>query len=300
MSIQEPRQQQQPGTALSSDEMATTTDPATTGGSLRPSWGSLVVYLGALGAVLFLLAPMFVLIAISFTAARFAQFPPEGFSLEWYRQIPDMPGFTASLWFSTQLAAIVTVLVVILGTLAAIGLTLGDLPGKQLVSALLLSPLVVPSIVLGIALLQMATLVGSDHTFVNLILGHVVITLPYMLRTTGASLEILDRDLIDSARVLGANSVQVFWRIILPLIRPGIASGAIFTFLVSFDNFTISLFLQDARHVPLPIRIFGYMEVVLDPTVMAISAFLIFVSIAILVISTRLIGGSRLKGGGLA
>lgn len=284
---------------MSNEETATGTDPESTGGSLRPSLGSLIVYLGALGAVLFLLAPMFVLIAMSFTAARFAQFPPEGLSLEWYRRIPDMPGFTESLWFSTQLAAIVTVLVVILGTLAAIGLTLGELPGKQLVNTLLLSPLVVPSIVLGIALLQMATLVGSDQTFVNLILGHVVITLPYMLRTTGASLEVMDRELIDSARVLGANSLQVFWRIILPLIRPGIASGAIFAFLVSFDNFTISLFLQDARHVPLPIRIFGYMEVVLDPTVMAISAFLIFASFVILVVATRLIGGNRLRGGGL-
>lgn len=285
---------------MSNEETVASIDPAMTGGSLRPSLGSFLVYLGALGAALFLLVPMLVLIAMSFTSARFAQFPPEGFSLEWYRRIPDMPGFTESLWFSIQLAAIVTILVVILGTLAAIGLTLGEFPGKQLIGVLLLSPLVVPSIVLGIALLQMATLVGSDQTFINLILGHVVITLPYMLRTTGASLEVMDRELIDSARVLGASSIQVFWRIILPLVRPGIASGAIFAFLVSFDNFTISLFLQDARHVPLPIRIFGYMEVVLDPTVMAISGFLIFASAIILVVATRLIGGNRLRGGGLA
>lgn len=244
--------------------------------------------------VAFLFAPLAVIVLVSLSAGEYLTFPPQGVTLAWYGRMFAAEGFLGSLALSARLGLAVAGVSVTLGTLVAVGLASRGLPGRRLLSSLALSPLVVPSLVTGIALLQFFRAWDVRSTFTALLLGHVVITLPYVVRTVGASLELFDWSLVDTARVLGAGPVRAFMRVTLPLIRPGIVAGGIFSFLVSFDNFTISMFLHAAEAVPLPIRLFQYMEVILDPTVAAISAFLIFLSFCVLVITEKAVGVRRL------
>lgn len=262
--------------------------------ALPGALGRAALYAVDAAAVVFLFAPLAVIVLTSFSTSAYLTFPPRGFTVVWYARMFAAEGFLASLALSVRLGLAVAVVSVVLGTLAALGLAAHELPGRRLLSSFALSPLIVPSLVTGIALLQFFRAWDVSSPFAMLLLGHVVITVPYVVRTVGASLELFDWSLVDTARVLGAGPARAFFRVTLPLIRPGVAAGAIFAFLVSFDNFTVSMFLQAAEAVPLPIRLFQYMEVILDPTVAAISAFLIVLSFGILVATDRIVGVRRL------
>lgn len=252
------------------------------------------VFVGA--TVVFLALPIVSLILMSFSSSEYITFPPVGFSLKWYGRILEMPGLADSLILSLQLAALATVAAVLLGIAAALGLARARFRGRNAVVAGLMSPLVVPSIVTGLALLQFFVDRGMRSAGWNLLIGHVIITLPYVVRTVLASLEVFDWSLVDTARVLGAGPLRAFWRVTLPIVRPGILAGAIFAFLTSFDNYTISFFLADARVVPLPVTVFNYINNVFDPGVAALSAALIYASAIILIGAERLVGASRLRG----
>jgi putative spermidine/putrescine transport system permease protein len=257
---------------------------------------ALAVYVVVAATVVFLALPIVSLIVMSFSAAEYITFPPIGFSLKWYGRIFGMPGLVDSLVLSLWLAAVATLLSLVLGVAAALGLARARFRGRGVVIAALMSPLVVPSIVTGLALLQFfidRRLRSADW---NLLAGHVVITLPYVTRTVLASLEVFDWSLVDTARVLGAGPLRAFSRVTLPIVRPGILAGGIFAFLTSFDNYTISFFLADARQVPLPVTVFNYINNIFDPGVAALSAVLIYASAIVLVVAERMIGASRLRG----
>jgi putative spermidine/putrescine transport system permease protein len=256
--------------------------------------GRVALYAANLAVIVFLFAPLAVIVLVSFSAGAYLTFPPRGFTWAWYGRMLGADGFLESLWLSARLGAAVAVLSLALGTTAALGLAGNGLRGRTLLTALVLSPLVVPSLVTRIAHLQFFRTWDVRSPFWMLLVGHVVITVPYVIRTVGASLDLFDWSLVDTARVLGAGPVRAFLRVTLPLIRPGIAAGGIFAFLVSFDNFTISMFLHAAEYTPLPIRLFQYMEAIMDPTVAAISAFLIFLSFCILIATERLVGIRRI------
>jgi len=217
-------------------------------------------------------------------------------SLKWYARILQMPGLVDSLILSLRLAALATVLSILLGVAAALGLTRAHFRGRTAVIAGLMSPLVVPSIVTGLALLQFFVDHNLRSADWNLLVGHVIITLPYVTRTVLAGLEVFDWSLVDTARVLGAGPLRAFWRVTLPIVRPGILAGGIFAFLTSFDNYTVSFFLADARLVPLPVTVFNYINNVFDPGVAALSAVLIYASGVVLIVTERLVGASRLRG----
>jgi putative spermidine/putrescine transport system permease protein len=255
-----------------------------------------IAYAVVTATVVFLALPIVSLIVMSFSAAEYITFPPIGFSLKWYGRILQMPGFVDSLMLSLRLAAVATVLSILLGVGAALALARTRFRGRNALIVALMSPLVVPSIVTGLALLQFFVDRGMRSASWNLLAGHVVITLPYVARTVMASLDVFDWSLVDTARVLGAGPLRAFWRVTLPIIRPGIFAGAIFAFLSSFDNYTISFFLADAAQVPLPVTVFNYINNIFDPGVAALSAILIYASAIILIVSERLIGASRLRG----
>jgi putative spermidine/putrescine transport system permease protein len=254
------------------------------------------VYVVVAATVVFLALPIVSLIVMSFSAAEYITFPPIGFSLKWYGRIFGMPGLVDSLVLSLWLAAVATLLSLVLGVGAALGLARARFRGRGVVIAALMSPLVVPSIVTGLALLQFFVDRRLRSADWNLLAGHVVITLPYVTRTVLASLEVFDWSLVDTARVLGAGPLRAFWRVTLPIVRPGILAGGIFAFLTSFDNYTISFFLADARLVPLPVTVFNYISNIFDPGVAALSAVLIYASAILLVVAERMIGASRLRG----
>jgi putative spermidine/putrescine transport system permease protein len=261
--------------------------------------GRLTGPLGYLAAVVtatmlvFILAPLVVTVAISVGTSPFATFPPRGFTLEWYAKVIVDPDFQASLGFSTALAIGATAGALGLGVPAAFALSRFRFPGRGAVEAALLSPLIFPVLITGVALLQMFATLHSNNTPLNMLIAHVLVTTPYVVRTVAGSLVLADITLEDAARTLGAGPWRVFRRITVPQITPGLAAGALFAFMVSFDNFPISLWLADAQHNPMPILVFQRIASVFDPSIAAMSTLMILFSMAIVVVLERVIGLRR-------
>lgn len=244
--------------------------------------------------VAFILAPIVIVIIVSFSSGEFVRFPPPGLSLKWYPQVFRLEGFVDAYFLSLKLALIVTCLSLILGATASLSMVRYAFPGKEFLTSLFLSPLIFPAIVTGIALLQFFSMLRVTSSFAMLVIGHTVITIPYVVRTVTASLVGMNRNVEAAARVLGADLLQTFFFITLPLIRPGILAGGIFAFIISFDNYTVSLFLRDASTATIPIRIFLYIEHTFDPSTAAASSVLVFMSLLTIVIAERLVGLKRL------
>jgi putative spermidine/putrescine transport system permease protein len=195
----------------------------------------------------FILSPIAVILIASFTAADYTSFPPQGWSLRWYAEIPRHPEFLEALWVSLVVAVVSATLATILGTLAALALVRYRFRGRALFNAFFLSPLMLPTVILGLALLQFYALVGITRTPASLVCGHLVITVPYVIRLVGAGLAGLDPSLERAAMSLGATPWRTFRAITLPLIGPGVAAGAAFAAIVSFDDVNIALFLASPR-----------------------------------------------------
>ncbi|WP_442603873.1 ABC transporter permease [Paenibacillus sp. KN14-4R] len=246
--------------------------------------------------VLMVIAPLLIIIPTSFTSAGYLTFPPEGFSFKWYEKILDRPEFIDSFWFSIKLAVITAVISTFIGTIAALALHKYKPPGSGFINGLILSPLTVPAIIIGIGALLFFTRMGLAGTFAGLLLAHILITIPYVVRLVLTGLSSFDYTLERAAYILGASSLNVFWKITLPLLKPAIFSGMIFAFLTSFDNVTISLFMITPSTTTLPMAIFNHMQESLDPLVASISAVLILVSLLFIFILERVYGLDRLFG----
>jgi putative spermidine/putrescine transport system permease protein len=254
---------------------------------------ALPVYTATALVVAFLLAPLVVPVLISFSDTPFVTWPPQGFTLKWYAKILAEPEFTSSFRFSLLLGASATAGALLLGTPAAIGLVRHRFPGRRAVQALLLSPLVFPTLVTGIALLRLSTSTGAQDSLVNLTLGHVLVTLPYVVRTVSASLLLIDPSVEEAARTLGASRLRVFWEVTRPQIMPGLVAGAIFAFVTSFDNYPVSMWLADAVNIPLPLMIFTLTSRFFDPSIAAIAALMILLSVALILLLERITGLQR-------
>jgi putative spermidine/putrescine transport system permease protein len=247
---------------------------------------------------LFLLAPILVVIVVSFGDAAYLQFPPRGLSLRWYRDLGEYPDFVRSFWVSLGLAAATTAVSGVVGTLGAFALVRHRFPGRDLLSALVMAPIALPGLITGIALLQFFSLLRTEPSFWRLLLGHVVVTLPYVVRSVAAVLAGLDRSLEEAARGLGAGAWTATRLVTLPLIKSGLIAGAVFTFILSFDNVVVSIFLTTPRLVPLPIQIYNYVESSARPIIASISTVQIAVIVLMLLAAERLVGFSRHYVGG--
>lgn len=246
--------------------------------------------------VLMVISPLLIIIPTSFTSVGYLSFPPEGFSFKWYAKILERPEFIDSFWYSLKLAVITGIISTVIGTLAAIALHKYKLPGRGAINGLLLSPLTVPAIIIGIAILIFFTKIGLAGTFTGLLLAHILITIPYVVRLVLTGLSSFDYTLERAAYILGASSFNVFWKITLPLLKPAILSGGMFAFLTSFDNVTISLFLVTPSSTTLPMAIFNHMQESLDPLVASLSAVLILISLVFIFIIEKVYGLDRLFG----
>jgi len=257
--------------------------------------------INVLGLITFLVIilvnlPFLVIIPSSFTAAGYLAFPPEGFSWKWYAMILDRPEFIDSFWTSIKLATISAILATVLGTLAAFALSKYKFRGSGFINALMLSPLTVPSLIIGISALLFFTRIGIAGTFMGLLLAHILISIPYVVRLVLTGLSSFDYTLEKAGYMLGAHPLRVFWDITLPLVRPAIASGMIFSFLTSFDNVTVSLFLVAPDTTTLPLAIFSYMQETLDPLVASISSVVILLSLVFIILLEKVYGLERLFG----
>jgi putative spermidine/putrescine transport system permease protein len=247
---------------------------------------------------LFLLAPILVVIIVSFGDAAFLQFPPRRLSLRWYTNLGDYPDFLRAFWLSLVLAAATAAASTAIGTLGAFALVRHRFPGRALLSAAVMSPLVLPGLITGIALLQFFSLFRMEASFWRLLIGHVVVTVPYVVRSVQAVLVGFDRSLEEAARGLGAGAWTASRLITLPLIKPGLVAGAVFAFILSFDNVVVSIFLTTPRLVPLPIQIYNYVESSAKPIIASISALQIGLIVVLLLVAEKLVGFTRYYLGG--
>jgi putative spermidine/putrescine transport system permease protein len=248
-------------------------------------------YLALNGAIIvFLLAPIAVILVFALNPTPYIAFPPVGVTLRWFDKFFSSAEFMNSLWLSLRVAAAVVVLSTILGGAAAVAIARGNLPGAKLLTALFLSPLMLPAILTGLALFQLFILADLGRPVWGLVVGHTLVAVPYVLRTTLAVLQNFDRRVEEAAAVHGASPARVFREITLPLIRPGVIAGGIFAFIVSFDQFPISLFLVVPRGETLPVVLFNYIRFDLDGAIAAASMVSIAIALAVVVLLERIIG----------
>ena len=261
---------------------------------MTPRVGALLFRMLVVALYAFLLIAPCVVIYYSFSPTVVLQLPTEGVTLRWYENFLAQPRLVAGVWNSFVIALGSTLMALLLGIPAALALTRSQLPGRSLLMALLLSPLTLPGLVLAIGILMVVVAIVQPLTDVRLVGGlppllaaHLIVTLPWVTRTVAASLETTDRALDEAARGLGASPTEAFFLATLPAIRPGVVAGAIFAFIVSFGNFTLSLFFTSGTVTTLPVAVFQYIDQFQDPTVAAASSVVILLTTAVVLLADR-------------
>jgi putative spermidine/putrescine transport system permease protein len=248
-------------------------------------------YLALNGAILtFLLAPLVIVAVFALNTTPYISFPPVGVTTRWFEKFFATDDFMRSLWLSLRVAAMVLVLSTTLGAMCALALARGRLPGARVLTAFFMSPLMLPAILTGLALFQVLLLSGVGRPVWGLVLGHTLVAVPYVLRTTLAVLANFDTKIEEAAASLGASPTRVFFEVTLPLIRPGVIAGGIFAFIVSFDQFPISLFLVLPKGETLPVVLFNYMKFDLDGAIAAASMVSILMALSVVLLLERVIG----------
>jgi putative spermidine/putrescine transport system permease protein len=258
-------------------------------------------WLVAILVLIFLLIPAAVVVLASLSAGTYLSFPPKGISLRWIIFFFEAADFLPAYLLSLRLAFLAGLTSTVVGTLAALALVRTNFPGKSFLQALFLSPLTLPGMVIGLALLiyfysLQALNLNLVRTFTGLYLAHVMVTMPYVIRTVSAALSNFDLSQEEAARNLGAGPIQAFMRITLPQIGSGIMAGSIFAFIVSFGAFDVSLFLATPGTTPLPITMFTYLRWKFDPTPSAAGTFAILLVIVSMVVSSRLVNLGKVVG----
>jgi putative spermidine/putrescine transport system permease protein len=244
--------------------------------------------------VVFLMMPLLVTVAVSFGSSGIFTLPPPDWSLRWYERLASTRGLWPSLLTSLQVAAFSTIVALVLGTLCAIALVRGRFPGRESIATFLVSPLMLPGLVVGIAMLQGFKALGLREAYSSLLVAHVVITLPYVVRTVLAALSLFDFSLIDAARTLGCSYPRALTRVLVPALGPAFLTSGMFAFLASMDNYPISIFFTDGWTKTLPIQMLQYVEENPDPTIAAISSGLVLLAILTLILGDRLVGLRKL------
>jgi putative spermidine/putrescine transport system permease protein len=247
--------------------------------------------------VIFMLAPIVVVCWVAFTPEGFLSFPTTHWSLRWFYAIARYPEFVSAFWQSLGLGALSSALAVGFSVPAALAIARHRFKGREAFTALFMSPLMIPYIVLGIAFLRFFTQIGLSGTFTGLVLAHIIVVMPFALRLTLASAVGLDRSIEHAAVSLGASEWTVLKRVTLPLVIPGLASGWALAFINSFDEVTMTVFIAGPGTATLPVRMFLYIQDNIDPLVTSVSACVIAITVIGLVALDRAYGLERLLVG---
>lgn len=241
----------------------------------------------------FVLAPLLVAVAVSVSDSPFVTFPPKGFTLSWYGQVLSDRNFFSAVLLSVELALAATALSLLMGIPAAFALVRLPFAGARLIRELLLTPLVFPVLISGLVLIKFFGSIGIHDTLPKLVIAHTLITLPYVVRTVTASLVLVDRSLEEAAMTLGCSPRQTFFKVTLPQMAPGVAAGALFAFMISLDNYPVSMWFVDASQVPVPVMLFQSMSRMFDPSIAAMASLMIFVGAAAVWALEKLVGLRR-------
>jgi spermidine/putrescine transport system permease protein len=264
---------------------------AAVGGLRAHRWFIYLVYV-------FLYLPIAVVVVLSFTTRTVPAFPMRGFTLEWYSVMLSDDRLIGALFESVAIGVASAVGAGLFGTAAAFGMVRGDFRGRvvdrELLNTLFLAPIIVPWVVTGIMVLILYSLLNVQGSFWSVVLGHVVITFPFVVTVVATQLYNFDRSVEEAAKTLGAGELRTFYEVTLPIVSPGILAGMIFAFTISFDNFTQTFFWAGSQVETLPLVIYAMIRTGLDPSVNAIGTVIVALSLS-LVLAAELLS-SRLSG----
>jgi putative spermidine/putrescine transport system permease protein len=232
----------------------------------------------------FLISPILLVIPMSFSSVSYLQFPPPGFSWRWYIQFFTDPAWIQPTIQSFQIAIMTMLVATALGTLASFGLVRGKFFGRQALFTLLISPMIVPIIIIAVAVYAFFSRLHLTDTEVGVVIGHTIVAVPFVILAVSASLRGFDENMERAARVLGASPLKAFFKVTFPLIKPGVISGAMFAFIRSFDETVLSIFLCSVEVKTLPKRMWEGLRTEVSPIIAAVSTLLIFFSLILLII----------------
>jgi putative spermidine/putrescine transport system permease protein len=248
-------------------------------------------------AVLFLLLPLVVAAHQAFLPTVASELVPEnGFTLRWFGVLGH-PDFLSAVWVSVVIAVAATIVSLVCGTLAALALARSSFRGRELINMIFLSPMMIPPVVKGLSFVLYFGIVGLRPGFTSLLLAHIVITLPYVIRVVYPCFYGLDRSLEEASRNLGASDFQTFWKITFPLIRPGVFAGGIFSFIMSIDDVGVSVFLITPETTNLSVLLLTWANSVADNTLAAVSLTLVVVTLIVSTVAERWVGFDSILGG---
>ncbi len=263
---------------------------------MRRSGFALLVWATTVATIAFLVAPIVIVVIASFNDAEILSFPLQRFSLRWYVAFFRDFELVQALQVSLVVATVSTAFAILVGVPAAFSLSRCEFPGREAISGFLLSPLLIPLIVLGLAVLLLYAALGLRASLTGFVVMHVLITTPYVIRTVLAVLSRFDRTLEEAALGLGADDFRTQWHVTLPLIKPGIFAGGFFAFMTSFDNVPLSIFLGSSKLVTLPVKIYSQVEAYgIDPVFAAISTLVIAGTLIVLLLFDRYVGLDYLR-----
>ena len=245
------------------------------------------------GVLVFLLLPILVIIPLSFSDSSFLVYPIPGWSLKWYHNLFASAEWARAAKNSFIIAPAATVLATALGTLAAVGLARTDFPFKGLLMSLLIAPMVVPIVVVGVSTYLFFARIGLADSYVGLIIVHAALGAPFVLTTVLATLQGFNQNLVRASLSLGESPLRTFFRITLPVIAPGVVSGALFAFATSFDEVVVTLFLAGPEQVTLPRQMFTGIRENITPTIAAVATLLILFTTSLLLVLEWLRGRRR-------
>jgi putative spermidine/putrescine transport system permease protein len=231
---------------------------------------------------LFLISPILIVLPMSFSSAQFLTFPPPGYSLQWYKEFFSNVDWTSAMKNSFAVGFATVILATVMGTAAAMGITYGKFHGKTLLAAFFIWPMTVPVIILAVGLYFVCSQMGLVGSFPGLVLAHSLLATPMVVIVVSATLQGFSKSMELAAASLGASPLNVFFRITLPIIAPGILSGALFAFITSFDEVVMALFLSGTTWRTLPVKMFEGIRYEINPTISAVAALLIVLSVFVL------------------
>lgn len=232
--------------------------------------------------LLFLMLPILVIVPLSFSHSSFLAYPIHEFSLRWYRNLFASAEWMGALKNSLIVAPFATLLAAVLGTLAALGLCRANFAGKGLLMAFLISPMVAPVIVVAVGMYLFFVDVGLSDSYLGVVFGHAALGAPFVVITVVATLQGFNQNLVRASLSLGASPTRTFFNVTLPLIAPGVISGALFAFATSFDDVVVALFLAGPQQRTLPMQMFSGIRDSISPTIAAVATILIVFSVLML------------------
>jgi putative spermidine/putrescine transport system permease protein len=242
----------------------------------------IATWIAALLVILFLMAPIITIVPLSFTSDSLLSYPIPDWSLRWYEVLFGSEMWMRALWNSLYIAFFATILAMILGTVASVGLTNPNFPFKGAVMGLLLTPMIVPIIITAVASYFFYAKLGLTNTYLGMILAHALLGTPFVVITVTATLLGFDTNQVRAAYSLGCKPIPTFFKIVVPQIQPGIISGGLFAFVTSFDEVIVALFMAGTEQFTLPRQMFAGIRENIDPTIAAVATVMILISLVLL------------------